>query len=71
MKQIDKDWCLRMAKLETGSEIGAGLLARDPILQTRLPFEIAAGDGALIARAMRAYRPETSEEEGIVNFFID
>ncbi len=43
----------------------------EPIWQTRLPFEIAAGDGTLIAKALRAYRPETSEEEGIINFFIE
>ena len=43
----------------------------EPIWETKLPFEIAPGDGALIAKAMRAYRPDTSEEEGIVNFFID
>ena len=30
-----------------------------------------AGDGALIAKALRAYRPETTEEESVVNFFID
>lgn len=39
--------------------------------QTTLPFEIAKGDGDLIAKALRAYRPETSEEEAIVHFFIE
>jgi hypothetical protein len=42
-----------------------------PIWETRLPFEIEPGDGTLIAKAMRAYRPETSEEEGIIDFFIE
>lgn len=42
-----------------------------PIWETKLPFEIAPGDGAIIAKAMRAYRPETSEAEGIVQFFIE
>ena len=42
-----------------------------PIWETKLPFEIASGDGSIIAKAMRAYRPETSEEEGIVQFFIE
>lgn len=42
-----------------------------PIWETLLPFEIEPGDGALIAKALRAYRPETSEEEGVVNFFIE
>lgn len=42
-----------------------------PIWETKLPFEIEPGDGALIAKAMRAYRPDSSEEEGIVQFFIE
>lgn len=46
-------------------------MRRIPIWATTLPFEIAKGDGALIAKALRAYRPDTSEEEGAVNFFID
>ena len=29
MIEITKDWCIRMAKLEEGQEIGAGLVARD------------------------------------------
>jgi hypothetical protein len=29
------------------------------------------GDAALLAKALKAYRPETSEEEGIVNFYIE
>lgn len=44
---------------------------RAPIWETKLPFEIQPVDGTLIAKAMRAYRPETSEEEGIVQFFIE
>lgn len=28
--RIDKDWCLKMAQLEDGAEIGAGLAALDP-----------------------------------------
>jgi hypothetical protein len=27
---IDKDWCLRMAHIENGAEVGAGAVARDP-----------------------------------------
>jgi hypothetical protein len=42
-----------------------------PAWETKLPFEVAPGDGALIAKAMRAYRPDTSEEEGVVQFFIE
>lgn len=42
-----------------------------PIWETKLPFEMEHGDGALIAKAMRAYRPENAEEEAIVNFFIE
>ena len=39
--------------------------------QTTLPFALEPGDGELIARALRAYRPETSEEEGVIDFFIE
>ena len=28
--EIDKNWCVNMAKLEGDAEIGAGLVARDP-----------------------------------------
>jgi hypothetical protein len=38
---------------------------------TELPFDMEPGDGALIAKALREYRPETSEEEGTINFYID
>ena len=38
--------------------------------ETILPFQMEAGDGVLIAKALRAYRP-TAEEEGTVNFFIE
>lgn len=30
--EISKEWCERMAKMEDGAEIGAGLVARDPAL---------------------------------------
>ena len=29
--EITKDWCIRMAQLEADAEIGAGLLAIDPV----------------------------------------
>jgi hypothetical protein len=29
--EITKEWCLRMAQFETNTEIGAGLLAFDPL----------------------------------------
>jgi hypothetical protein len=38
---------------------------------TELPFDIEPGDGALIAKALREYRPETTEEEGALWFFIE
>ena len=31
MKQISKEWCIRMAMLEDDTEIGAGRLAIDPV----------------------------------------
>ncbi len=43
----------------------------EPIWETKLPFGMEPGDGALIAKAMRAYRPDNAEEESVVNFFID
>jgi HTH-type transcriptional regulator, competence development regulator len=30
---ITKEWCLKMAQLETGAEIGVGLLAFDPLFE--------------------------------------
>jgi len=33
MAKIDKDWCLKMAQQEDDSEIGAGKLAIDPVLE--------------------------------------
>jgi hypothetical protein len=48
--QISKEQCLRYAKLEGDSEIGAGLLARDP---TFPPAEFDA-----IADVVLAYRPK-------------
>ena len=41
------------------------------ICGTVLPFEIAKGDGTLLGKALREYRPETSEDEGIITFFIE
>lgn len=35
--EITKEWCLRMAHLEGDAEIGAGLLAFDPILDRFTP----------------------------------
>lgn len=29
--EIGKEWCIRMAELEADAEIGAGLLAVDPV----------------------------------------
>lgn len=63
-----------MATMPNGMTTGCGEVQEHsdaPIWETKLPFGIERGDGALIAKAMRAYRPDTSEEEGIVNFFID
>ena len=38
---------------------------------TELPFDMEPGDGALIAKALREYRPETSEEDAAIHFFIE
>lgn len=68
-----------MATMPNGMTTGGGEVQEHepiwqtklPFWQTKLPFEIQSGDGALIAKAMRAYRPETSEEESVVSFFIE
>ena len=31
--EYDRDWCLRMAQIEGDAEIGAGLLAIDPVFE--------------------------------------
>lgn len=54
-----------------GNQSAPAMSSLDPIWETKLPFEIEPGDGALIAKAMRAYRPDSSEEDGIVQFFIE
>lgn len=38
---------------------------------TALPFELEQTDPALLVKALKAYRPQTTEEEGNVNFLID
>ena len=35
---ITKDWCANMAEIEGDAEIGAGLLARDPVMHTPGPW---------------------------------
>lgn len=34
---ISKEWCMNMARLEGDSEIGAGLMARDPVVADSRP----------------------------------
>jgi hypothetical protein len=38
---------------------------------TELPFDMDPGDAALIAKALRSFRPETAEEEGVIWFYIE
>jgi HTH-type transcriptional regulator, competence development regulator len=46
--EITKDWCIRMAQIEGDAEIGAGLLARDPIMpHAYVPDAMAMGDCAV------------------------
>lgn len=60
-----------MATMPNGMTTGSGeVQEHEPVWQTKVPFGIEPGDGALIAKAMRAYRPETSEEEALVDFFV-
>jgi hypothetical protein len=39
--------------------------------QLMLPFDIEPGDFAFLVKALSAYRPETSEEDALVHFFIE
>jgi hypothetical protein len=38
---------------------------------TELPFDMEPGDAALLAKALREYRPETSEEDAAIHFYIE
>ena len=33
-------------------------------------FEMEKGDAALLAKALKAYRPDTSEDELIIDFYL-
>lgn len=46
-RKITKEWCENMAKREDGSEIGAGLLAMDPIFDDEYKAEVDKAQGAL------------------------
>ena len=48
--EISKDWCMRMAQREGDAEIGAGLLAIDPVFDgDPVPAEVVEEEGSSIA----------------------
>ena len=48
--EISKDWCLRMAQHEGDAEIGAGLLAIDPVFDgERIPADVGEEEGPNVA----------------------
>ena len=42
--EIGKEWCICMAELEADTEIGAGLLAVDPVFDDEAVPAIASGE---------------------------
>jgi transcriptional regulator with XRE-family HTH domain len=46
--EITRDWCMRMARLESDGEIGAGALAIDPVFESA-PAGVEASEEASVA----------------------
>ena len=47
--EISKDWCVRMAQREGDAEIGAGLLAIDPVFDgDPVPAEVVEEEGSSV-----------------------
>lgn len=44
---ITREWCLRKAQTETGEEIGAGLTAIDPIIESQIQTPEDAGEASI------------------------
>jgi hypothetical protein len=40
-------------------------------LAVKRALNMEPGDAKLLAKALRDYRPETTEEEGVINFYVD
>ena len=48
--EISKDWCVRMARHEGDTEIGAGRLAIDPVFDgERIPADVGEEEGPIVA----------------------
>lgn len=58
--EITREWCLKMASLEADSEIGAGLLAIDPVFVTNVVAAVPTEDASIafgrFVRLMRRNR---------------
>ena len=58
--EIGKEWCIYMAELEAGTEIGAGLLAVDPVFDDEAVPTIVSGDNKPILCHRNDARSERS-----------
>jgi transcriptional regulator with XRE-family HTH domain len=74
--EFTKDWCMRMAKLEADAEIGAGLLAIDPVFDGEaVPVKaseesvVAFSRFVRLARRSRGLTVETLAERADVEVF--
>lgn len=53
---ITKDWCIRMAELEDGSEIGSGAIAIDPVFDGEAGAEDQGEPSIAFGRLLRLMR---------------
>ena len=66
--KIGKEWCRRMAKIDGGAEIGAGLLAIDPVFTSKSVSTVSSEDNephiafGRFVRLMRRQRGLSLEE---------
>ena len=74
--EITKDWCMRMAQLETDGEIGAGMLAIDPVfegapasVETLREASVAFSRFVRLARRNRGLSVEKLAEDADIEVF--
>ena len=63
--EIGKEWCIRMAELEASTEIGAGLLAVDPVFDDEAVPAIASDENEPILchrNDTRSERPNPTKD---------
>ena len=66
---ISKEWCMNMAKREDGEEIGAGILAVDPMMA--VPSTDLSADHADARRIMRMMFLEHDVPQEIMDQYYD